>query len=88
MSNDADVTPFPTTQHEELPLGLRLMRVLELVSTVLRDSDQIEDEVQKRDVLRNGLQHWGQLMSTLDQDADFVSFVRDVGWGFRRFKYR
>jgi len=79
LTEDIDSTPFPTTQHEELPLGLRLMRVLELVSAVLRDSDQIEDGNTKRQVLGNVLRHWGQLMSTLEHDPEFMSFVREVG---------
>ncbi|WP_148285562.1 SIR2 family protein [Microbacterium sp. B24] len=78
ITEDVDETPFPTTQHEELPLGLRLMRILELVSVVLRDSDQIEDGEKKREVLQNVLQHWGLLMSTLEKDPEFVGFVRDV----------
>lgn len=78
ITEDEDVTPFPTTQHEELPPGLRLMRVLELVSVVLRDSDQIEDGEKKRTVLKNVLHHWGLLMSTLEADPEFIGFVREV----------
>ena len=79
MTSDGDTTPFPTTQHEQLPPGLRLMRVLELVSNVLRDSDQIEDGAKKQEVLRNVLEHWGHLMNTLEQDPDFKRFVQELG---------
>lgn len=79
MTSDGDTTPFPTTQHEQLPPGVRLMRVLELVSAVLRDSDQIEDGVKKQAVLRNVLEHWGHLMNTLEQDPDFKRFVQELG---------
>lgn len=78
LEDDADDTPFPTTQHEELPTGIRLMRVLELVSSVLRDSDRIEDADVKVAVLRNVLAHWGQLMNTLEQDPEFVAFAREI----------
>lgn len=79
MTSDGDTTPFPTTQHEQLPPALRLMRVLELVSNVLRDSDQIEDGAKKQEVLRNVLEHWGHLMNTLEQDPDFKRFVQELG---------
>lgn len=79
ITSDGDTTPFPTTQHEQLPPGLRLMRVLELVSAVLRDSDQIEDGSKKQEVLKNVLGHWGHLMNTLEQDPDFKRFVQELG---------
>lgn len=79
VSEDIDTTPFPTTQHEQLPLVVRLVRVLELASVVLRDSDQIEDGEKKRAVLTNVLEHWGQLMNILEQDAEFQKFVQELG---------
>lgn len=76
--SDTDEPPFPLTKEEELPRGVLLMRTLELVSSALRDSDQIEDIGLKQDVLENVLLHWGRLMGTVSADYGFRDFIGNL----------
>ncbi|MEN2742716.1 SIR2 family protein [Microbacterium sp. X-17] len=76
--SDTDEPPFPLTEEEELPRGVLLMRTLELVSSALRDSDQIEDINLKQHVLENVLLHWGRLMGTVSSDYGFRDFIANL----------
>lgn len=78
LSPDDDRPPFPTTDEENVPPGLQLVRTLQLVSAVLRDSDQIENLDLKRDVLVNVLAHWGKAMNLINSDRSFRDFLRTL----------
>lgn len=75
-TDDVDRPPFPTTNEDDLPQGVALLRVLDLVSTVLRDSDQVEDLPLKQEVLLTSLTHWGIAMSAINTDRSFREFLR------------
>ena len=75
---DEDSPPFPSDDESSMPFGVRLFRTLDLVSTVLRDSDQIENQELKRAVLVRTLETWGRLISALNVDRSFQEFMREV----------
>lgn len=78
ISLDDDPPPFPIADEVGLPPSAVLMKTLDLVSTVLRDSDQVEELALKKDVLGQALEHWGVLMSTINADRQFREFIRTV----------
>lgn len=77
-ADDADLPPFPTVHEDEVPASIQLLRTLELVSTVLRDSDQIEDLTLKRNVLHQVLGRWADTMDAIYDDASFVEFIEKL----------
>ncbi|WP_263090276.1 SIR2 family protein [Curtobacterium sp. RIT-PI-V] len=74
-ADDVDLPPFPTVHEDEVPTSIQLLRTLELLSTVLRDSDQIEDLPLKREVLHEVLERWADTMDAIHDDASFVEFI-------------
>jgi len=77
-ADDADLPPFPTVHEDDVPASIQLLRTLELVSTVLRDSDQIEDLQLKREVLHEVLERWADTMDAIFEDASFVEFIEKL----------
>lgn len=77
-ADDADLPPFPTVDEHDVPQALRLLRTLELVSTVLRDSDQVEDLQLKRDVLHEVLDQWASAMDIIREDPTFYDLVKSL----------
>jgi DNA-binding phage protein len=77
-ADDLDLPPFPTVHENEVPQALQLLRTLELVSTVLRDSDQIEDLQLKHDVLAEVLAQWAVAMDVMHEDSSFIEFVQTL----------
>lgn len=75
---DTDIPAFFGEPDKELPPAIRLMRTLNLVSTVLRDSDQIEDLVLKQEVLTRALSAWGNLVSVFSADRSFQDLVERI----------
>ena len=67
---------FPADDPMQMPFAMRLLRALDLVSTILRDSDQIEDLPLKRSVLAEVLDGWGVAVGALTEDAEFQEYVR------------
>lgn len=57
------------------PPIVRLMQVLELSSSVLRDADQIEDLELKRSALARVLAAWGAFVSALSTDRTLLDFI-------------
>jgi hypothetical protein len=76
--DDADLPPFPTVDEDELPQAVRLIRTLELVSTVLRDSDQVEDLELKQVILEDLLHQWSAAMGVIHGDPTFLDFVKTL----------
>ena len=75
---DTDIPAFFGEPEKELPPAIRLMRTLNLVSTVLRDSDQIENLDLKQEVLTRSLSAWGSLVSVLSTDRSFQDLVERI----------
>lgn len=80
LDDDADDTDrppvFPGEDPEELPPVLRLLKAVDLVSTVLRDSDQIENLELKGEVLTSTLNSWGEMIGVVSADKSFLDFVQ------------
>lgn len=76
--DDRDLTPFPLTSEDGLSDLARHMTVLDLVSAVLRDTDDLEDVRLKKTVLYRILQSWGELVNTFEDDETFANGVRDI----------
>lgn len=62
----------------DLPLLAELARILELVSGVIRDADQIEDADLKRRALRVVLQGWGHFISAFSHSVSFTDLVETI----------
>lgn len=71
-------TPFPLLEETNVPPAVRLLRSLEVVSSALRDSDQIEDLSLKQHSFEVTVQHWGTLMNVVASDQSFQDFLRDL----------
>lgn len=76
--DDNDLPPFPTVDEDEVPVAFQLLRTLELVSTVLRDSDQIEDLNLKQEVLKKVLNQWAVALDVIHEDSSFYDFVKTL----------
>ncbi|MEB0286203.1 SIR2 family protein [Cryobacterium sp. 10S3] len=74
--DDRDLPPFPTTHEDDVPPAVQLFRTLDLVSTVLRDSDQVEDLDLKQAVLADVLEKWGLAMDVMHEDSSFNEFLK------------
>lgn len=68
LSNDADVLPFPLNDMQERPAAAQLNVAVNLASTVLRDSDAVEDKDAKDEALLSTLHSWGVLMDLIETD--------------------
>ncbi|AQX81538.1 hypothetical protein BWO91_17610 [Plantibacter flavus] len=83
--DDEDLPPFPTVHEDEVPESIQLLRTLELVSTVLRDSDQVEALGLKQQLLHDVLDRWADTMDVIHDDNQFLDFVvkliTDLGIG-------
>lgn len=77
-ADDADLPPFPTVDEHDVPQSLQLLRTLELVSTVLRDSDQVENLGLKRDLLHEVLDQWATAMDVIHDDQTFLDLVKTL----------
>jgi hypothetical protein len=75
---DEDYPAFPMSDESGFPPTIRLLRSLELVSTVLRDSDQVEDLELKREILVEVLTHWGIFMSVIGHDTAFKDLLMQM----------
>ncbi|MGA4777991.1 SIR2 family protein [Cellulosimicrobium sp. AB352] len=76
--DDSDSLPFPVDGVQNLSPVRRLMRSLDLASTVLRDSDQVQDIELKDEAFALVLQRWGQLISVMHEDAQFNDFISEL----------
>ncbi|XBH22939.1 hypothetical protein V5R04_06925 [Jonesiaceae bacterium BS-20] len=77
LSNDEDDSnePFPILEEKSVPRGITLMRLMSLVSNVLRDSYEITDRSLKTEVFENVLTHWGIMTGTVHADPSFRDFI-------------
>lgn len=76
--SDIDAEAFPLSLESDLPIVIRHSLVLELVSTVLRDSDRVEDMRLKNQVLRKTLLGWGNLVDLFHEDEQFIEATREI----------
>jgi len=74
--DDKNLPPFPTTHEDDVPPAIQLYRTLDLVSTVLRDSDQVENLELKQTVLADVLEKWGLAMDVMHDDSSFHEFLK------------
>lgn len=70
-TDDLDVHPFPLSPEDDLPRLARFAQGLELVSTVLRDSELVDDLKLKQSALTAVLRGWGHLIDALIEDDAF-----------------
>ncbi|KQM59274.1 MULTISPECIES: SIR2 family NAD-dependent protein deacylase [unclassified Agreia] len=78
-SFDAEVNePFSLVSERELPDFVRYTLVLSLVSTVLRDSDQITDLSLKKQTLASVLSGWGNLVNMLEESDLFQEMAEAI----------
>src|SRR5690606_23425400 len=73
-TDDEDRPAFPADDPMQMSHAYRLLRALDLVSSVLRDSDQVEDLPLKREVLLETLTGWGSVVADLSSDDSFRDF--------------
>lgn len=74
----SDNEAFPLSLEPDLPISVRHSLILELVSTVLRDSDRVEDLLLKNQVLRKTLIGWGNLVDLFHEDEQFLETTREI----------
>lgn len=74
--DDSDLPPFPTAHESDVPPAIQLIRTLDLVSTVLRDSDQVEDLVLKEATLSSVLEKWALAMEMMHNDSYFFEHLK------------
>ena len=77
-SEETDVVPFSTSDDSEIPPSARFAQVVELASTILRDSAEVSDLDLKQRVLDKSLRSWGVLVSALGEDPAFEELVKRV----------
>ena len=69
---------FPLTLPENLPVAFRYSIILDVVSTALRDCDQVPDPELKADLLRRVLAGWGRYLGLLSADTELVEAMKVV----------
>ncbi|WP_307422532.1 SIR2 family NAD-dependent protein deacylase [Pseudarthrobacter defluvii] len=69
---------FPLTVPENLPAAYRYSIVVDVVSTVLRDCDQVPDPALKSRLLRKVLTGWGRFFAMFSDDPDLTEALRKV----------
>jgi hypothetical protein len=74
-SEDKDVLPFPLTTDDDLPLLARAIQGVALLSSVLRDSEEVDDLDLKTEVLASVLEGWGHVVDGLLEDESFAEMV-------------
>jgi hypothetical protein len=74
-----DLLPFPLTEESEMPDVIRFSATLELVSSVLRDSDQVPDQELKGKVLKRTLRAWGEQLNALNEDPVIQELLEQIG---------
>ena len=67
--------PFPLQPMDDLPKFIKFSFTLDLVSSVLRDSDRVSNLVLKQDLLREVLKGWGRF-------NDFMTFDNETQESF------
>lgn len=77
-ADDEDLPPFPTVDEHDVPHAFQRLRTLELVSTVLRDSDQVEDLKLKKELLRDVLDQWAGVMDIIHDDQTFFDLIKTL----------
>lgn len=70
-SPDDDVVPFPLEDQKMLPEWLQKTNLIDLVSRVLRDSDQVRDSELKDEILERVLRFWGHLLDSFAVEEIF-----------------
>ncbi|WP_216404480.1 SIR2 family protein [Arcanobacterium phocae] len=75
FSDDSDIADFSQVDHSSLPPLRRLLIGLNLVSRVLRDTDEISDLEKKTDYLLQVLPGWGNLVNMMMNDEDIRNFA-------------
>ena len=78
VSGDGDVLPFPLTTDADLPAVAKYAQGVDLVSAILRDSEEIADLALKTNTLIAVLRGWGHLIDAYRQDEQFQELVRKV----------
>nr|WP_246246777.1 SIR2 family protein [Isoptericola sediminis] len=76
--DDSDLAPFPVDSTTDISPLRKLMRSLELTSTVLRDSDQVEDLGLKSRAFRRVLNRWGHLVSVMQEDPQYSDLIDQI----------
>jgi len=76
--DDTDIVPFPAVTDDELAGLARHAQSLALVSTVLRESDEVEDLKLKARVLRMSLEGWARLTDVMLHDQDFIELAEKL----------
>lgn len=77
-SEENDLVPFSTTDDRDVPPSARFAQVVELASTILRDSAEVSDLELKQRVLDKSLRSWGVLVSAFGEDPAFEELVKRV----------
>jgi hypothetical protein len=75
VSDDTDMVPFPLTDQTNLSPATRLVNAVDLVSRVVRDSDELQDRVLKVEVLGKALTAWGVLIDEFETEEVFKPAV-------------
>lgn len=75
LSDDTDMVPFPLTDQTNLSPATRLVNAVDLVSRVVRDSDELQDRQLKVDVLGKALSSWGILIDAFETEEVFKPAV-------------
>ncbi|WP_217376155.1 SIR2 family protein [Paenarthrobacter ureafaciens] len=69
---------FPLTVPENLPAAYRYSIVVDVVSTVLRDCDQVPDPALKARLLRKVLTGWGRFFAMFTDDPHLTEALKKV----------
>ena len=75
---DKDILPFPLTTDEDLSVLARFTQSIDLLSAVLRDSDEVDDLDLKTSVLSKVLIGWGHLVDAFAEDEAFQEMIRSI----------
>ncbi|WP_181578445.1 SIR2 family protein [Arthrobacter sp. AQ5-05] len=78
ISNDADTVPFQLEDTSNLSPATQLSWSVDLVSRVLRDSDQLTDADLKNRVFADVLTCWGALIARWEEEEVFVEATRRI----------
>lgn len=81
-SDDKDVLPFPQTTDEDLTELARYTQSVDLLSAVLRDSEEVADLDLKTEALRRVLEGWGHTAEALVDDEAFGELVASIRKAF------
>jgi hypothetical protein len=76
--DDTDIVPFPAVTDDELAGLARHAQSLALVSTVLRESDEVENLPLKAQILRASLHGWARLTDVMLHDPDFIELADKI----------